>query len=62
MYLYVRTLLEHMGFFFSPTIVSLFILAMLIDVGVPAAATYTTLALMFFAVFKSFQVMVGCGN
>ena len=29
MYLYVRTLLEHMGFFFSPTIVALFILAML---------------------------------
>jgi hypothetical protein len=54
-YLYVRTLLEHIGFFLSPTIVSLFILAMLIDVGVPpAAATYTTLALMFFAVFIVF--------
>ena len=57
LYLYVRTLLEHMGFFLSPTIVivSLFILAMLIDVGMPpAAATYTTLALMFFAVFIVF--------
>eukprot|EP01028_Stygiella_incarcerata_P011068 TRINITY_DN606_c0_g2_i1.p1 TRINITY_DN606_c0_g2~~TRINITY_DN606_c0_g2_i1.p1 ORF type:complete len:1022 (-),score=285.43 TRINITY_DN606_c0_g2_i1:135-3020(-) len=55
LYLYVRTLLEHMGFFLSPAIVSLFILAMLIDIGVaPTPATYITLALMFFAVFVVF--------